>query len=128
VPYIITTRHPRRTVWEGTRSKVVTEPPPTRTAVATLEEARDRVHEAIRHHDGSYTLAVMNQMGAVFGDNPFRTPDHTDGGTIGPLPNGTVIEVHEMSYEDIDAIPDGPQLLADGDSAELIAAFNGTHA
>lgn len=79
---------------------------PTRTAVVTLDEARDYTFNARVNDDGQIE------------------PLPESGGTVGPLPDGTVIEVREMSYEDIAGIPDGEELLADGDSGEIVAAFN----
>jgi hypothetical protein len=70
----------------------------TRTAVATLDEARIEARIVVateRAIDGASEQIISRAM---------QTADTLpeSGGTIGPLPDGTVIEVREMTYEDID--------------------------
>lgn len=74
MPYIITTTRPltsrqRHAMESATR---------TRRAVATFDEARG---EVIRHIT-----------------TPFAWDLALDGGTIGPLPDGTVIEVRHVDW------------------------------
>src|SRR5918994_990050 len=73
MPYIITTHRPGNyelPIEMGDRF--------SRRAVATLEQAQDYVHKA----GGTYTAAVITEQ----------------GGTVGPLSDGTVIEVWRMGW------------------------------
>jgi hypothetical protein len=82
MPYILTER------WQG-----ATHPKPgpnNPTAVATLAEAQDIVAEDLQHFDFD-----------AFPDHPLADgiPTLTDfGGDIGPLPDGTVIEVRWIDW------------------------------
>jgi hypothetical protein len=93
MPYIITTIRPQRrnpddlaAGYEDVRS---------RRAVATLDEARERARTIVQGQDwerhtitlGSWCASVRN-----LGES---------GGTIGPLPDGTVIEVERAHWYDI---------------------------
>jgi len=52
------------------------------------------------------------------------------GGTVGPLPDGTVIEVRRVRWSAIaDELPEYMPLFADGGyNKAILAAFNGAHA
>jgi hypothetical protein len=117
VPYIITTRHPRRTVWEGTRSKVVTEPPPTRVAVDTPDDARRAI------------IAIGEQRDTWIGGDALHGPIDRNGGTIGPLPDGTVIEVRQLQWIELARLceMDCGNLCA-GPNEDVLAVFNGAQA
>lgn len=79
MPYIITTTHGERDMrW----------PRVTRRAVATLDEAREAARESVNAIDvGLFRECEQAEL----------LPEH--GGTIGPLPDGTVIEVEPATYE-----------------------------
>jgi len=84
----------------------------SRIAVATLDEARRITAREYREH-------VHRFMG-------FDTRWITEsGGTIGPLPDGTVIEVRTAAWQDL---APWPQPTDPPYRADIIAAFNGAHA
>jgi hypothetical protein len=87
-PYIVTTKRPH---WSGREPN----PDPygvSRRAVATLEE--DRVADALRPlRQTMGGLAWLNLLNNVRGLKR--------GGTVGPLPDGTVIEVVPMDEEEM---------------------------
>lgn len=76
MPYIITT-YPEPTMAPGFVG--------TRRAVATLDEAKG---------------AVIRELAPRI-DSAFEWDLGLDGGTIGPLPNGTVIEVRRVLHADV---------------------------
>jgi hypothetical protein len=86
-----------------------------RTAVATLDEAREAARKA--------------QCGG-YGPDTIRSLIGEAGGTIGPLPDGTVIEVRGASYADLAAaVPELAQVSAvnlvnEWGEAAILAAFN----
>jgi hypothetical protein len=86
-------------------------PKVTRTAVATLGEARAKALNLTSAHDT--------------GDKP---PNHDalalpeSGGTVGPLPDGTVIEVRRVKWRDITNAVDLRDVLPTREN--MIAAFN----
>jgi hypothetical protein len=114
MPYIITTLHPWADANEPARRAR------TRTAVATLEEAQDIVTEDLQHFDFD-----------AFPDHPLADgipalPE--SGGTVGPLPDGTVIEVERVARFELGfsaglIAADHPQLWNDSD---LVDKFNRT--
>ena len=91
MPYVITAKR-TRTVENGMRLTNWSEPHPRR-AVATLAEARDAAFYEVRKddpkHDDPPEYAVAEQLARLLPEA---------GGTIGPLPDGTVIEVEYVSY------------------------------
>src|SRR6185503_6510246 len=100
MPYIITTSEPFNAAVHCTR------PAFSRTAVATLDEARDYVHQ----HGATFSVASIGGS----------------GGTVGPLPDGTVIEVRPVTkfalgFEAGLIAADHPQLWKD---ADLVATYN----
>jgi hypothetical protein len=79
MPYIITTTHDREPDWPGEQ---------TRRAVATLEEAREAAKDAL---PASANLS-----------RHFEAEDLPEsGGTIGPLPAGTVIAVRLCGWSEL---------------------------
>jgi hypothetical protein len=96
MPYIITTGYHALTQWIET----------DRRAVATLDEASEIVIAAFE----SQFSGIVNVSGI-----------DESGGTIGPLPDGTVIEVEHASWDDLVG-PGGWN--AHSTEAEVIAAFN----
>ena len=106
MPYIITTI-PAPGAFHDNGSPVFE----TRTAVATLDEA-------------DLYLQRLDQWQSVdVRDLP------AEGGTVGPLPDGTVIEMRPASWMDLKIhtdLPGDPHgTLSD---AQILAAFNGAHA
>jgi len=107
MPYIITTERTDVAAHGGTFQNVL-----SRIAVATLDEARRITAREYREH-------VHRFMG-------FDTRWITEsGGTIGPLPDGTVIEVRTAAWQDL---APWPQPTDPPYHADIIAAFNGAHA
>jgi hypothetical protein len=76
VPYIITTLHPWADATEPARRAR------TRRAVATLDEAKG---------------AVIRELGPRI-DSAYEWDLGLAGGTVGPLPDGTVIEVKRVAW------------------------------
>lgn len=94
-PYIVTVKRRGNNVVPrvGRKMEVL-----SRRAVATLEEARTSAAEAVFEHIG-----YEENLG--YRRRPLSTPAFTvachdlteSGGTVGPLPDGTVIEVEKLS-------------------------------
>jgi hypothetical protein len=84
MPYIITTRQVAKPPNERLAVSTLIH---SRRAVATLEEARERayIEMAERGH------AIDNVVPPIIDES---------GGTIGPLPDGTVIEVERVKYRE----------------------------
>jgi hypothetical protein len=104
MPYIIETRMaaepPNQNV--AVRAAVL-----TRTAVATLADTEYAVDLAIEEHGGSID----------------EWPDIPEsGGTVGPLPDGTVIEVRRVKWRDITVAVDLRDVLPTREN--MLAAFN----
>ena len=116
MPYIITTTADDPHVGTPAMERVTV----TRIAVATLDEARRITAREYREH-------VHRFMG-------FDTRWITEsGGTVGPLPDGTVIEVQSVSWNWIigmadDAGIDTDAVYEDGGDLAILAAFNGAQA
>ena len=113
MPYIITTATPLRGEPVGEPLDRI-----TRTAVATLDEAQVAVDRLVEEHGGS-----------IDEHDDLRT-DTATGLTVGPLPDGTVIEVRRVRWSAIaDELPEYMPLFADGGyNKAILAAFNGAHA
>jgi hypothetical protein len=79
MPYIVTTKRPAKVDHDEERAE---REHVSRRAVATLEEARDFIYSLCAETD------VDDERIA---DDIDRLPE--SGGTVGPLPDGTVIEV-----------------------------------
>jgi hypothetical protein len=104
MPYIITTERTDVAAHGGTFQNVL-----SRTAVAALDEARRITAREYREH-------VHRFMG-------FDTRWITEsGGTIGPLPDGTVIEVRRVNWIDL-GVPLGSAMYPVSE-ADALAAFN----
>jgi hypothetical protein len=91
-PYIVTTKRPNKDdapVWD--RFDL------SRRAVATLDEARKVCHDAVLASELP-THEVMDPAHDRFYDAALTLPD---GGTVGPLPDGTVIEVEATTWADL---------------------------
>lgn len=103
MPYIITTLHPWADANEPARRAR------TRTAVATLEEARAAIKRSV------------NAIGTP--DDRFAAHHLPEsGGTIGPLPDSTVIEVRRVDWPAITGnLPDSVNRES---ATAVLAAFN----
>lgn len=118
MPYIITTRDVERPFDFAARS---------RQAVATLDEAQDAVAAAMA------SVEDANPVGAGQ-SSPYNYALAWDlpesGGTIGPLPDGTVIEVERVSWSRLAEHTTGGwdaergRFRAAAYDADIIAAFN----
>jgi len=116
MPYIITTATPLR-------GEPVHEPLDriTRTAVATLEEAREACYDV---------LIKLDNDPAPYFDAHFAVDNMDDsGGSVGPLPDGTVIEVRPTTWERVarDAGLETWRLVTDPAPVvgeQILAAFN----
>jgi hypothetical protein len=126
MPYIVTTKRP---TGDCAWAKVL---PASRRAVATLEDRRGP--DGIE--DGARTIAYAQVIDAYGGpDRDDASPAETEhlwqaanvpeqGGTVGPLPDGSLIEVARatnaelMPYAGFDVFNDTPA------EAEIIDAFN----
>lgn len=96
----------------------------TRRAVATLDEARSAAELAVieRHR------ASPRPWGRDWQAEADRLPD--SGGTVGPLPDGTVIGVELVGWGAfVDYLTDAEKLSEPihGREAEVIAAYNAAH-
>jgi hypothetical protein len=86
MPYIVTTE---RELPSAEDSSTLTYR--ERRAVATLEKARLVVREAVFTGSALTAPAIWNSIAVL--------PE--SGGTVGPLPDGTVIEVEAVSWADL---------------------------
>ena len=111
MPYIITTTQALRDGEDvivdalesvGTRVVIGGKPIVSRTAVATLNEAVD----------------LLEQHGVM--------ADTVDlsGGTVGPLPDGTIIEVRPMLRDDVTRTAGEDRYVAGMTADEMVVAFN----
>ena len=120
MPYVITTKRPEQN--EGGRGGVVRPPHFSRRAVATLEEARQRIVFALAH--GEHMSEDARMAGWIGAEKRITE----NGGTVGPLPDGTVIEVERVGYR---YLLDG-LLVAPGTNerswAEILDAYNARQA
>jgi len=119
MPYIITTINPQGAAEQDSDGRSYYVPTSTRTAVATLDEARMVGVKALP--------AAMTIGGA--GPNIAATKAlyalPQAGGTIGPLPDGTVIEVEPVDYQTLtDALRGDYMTNASQSDADVVAAFN----
>jgi hypothetical protein len=97
----------------------------TRTAVATLDEAADQIeHIADAWLDGvsegNYTVETHRQYRRII--EACHAWDES-GGTVGPLPDGTVIKVRQACYVEIAAAVDNKPATWGSEQA-ILAAFN----
>jgi hypothetical protein len=84
-PYIVTTKRRKMAVMFPPRMDVV-----YRRAVATLEEREvtPKLREMLPHEHPARLIAIAAEIA--------RMPE--SGGTIGPLPDGTMIEVEQTNW------------------------------
>ena len=122
MPYIITTT-PRPTHDQLVARIDGVELPDTCTAVATLEEARGVaypvVHAAWPDATNGNSDEQRAHRWAVVAVH--RLPE--SGGTIGPLPDGTVIEVRQVDRHDLHDLLGWPADVQ-GTTGAMLAAFN----
>jgi hypothetical protein len=112
MPYIITTK--RQTPFGRAGGQTIGGPVDvivSRRANATLEDARESARDATAAHCGDYALAEWDEMALTLPES---------GGTIGPLPDGTVIEVKWAGLGDL-AFAIGRMLAPD---EKIIDAYN----
>lgn len=113
MPYVITTKTPAVTVSDEACMRVL-----SRHAVATLEEARAAI------------LADLGDMNAIGGPEDELVGNVLDisesGGTVGPLPDGTVIEVEQIGWATLwqDVRPDPPTDSPLWSEERIIDAYN----
>lgn len=94
----------------------------SRRAVATIEDARNAADAILADHsDGAQLMA----WAAISAEVP-NLPEA--GGKVGPLPDGTMVEVEPVALADIwQAIrPDPPNDSPLPSTDEIIAAYNAT--
>ena len=106
MPYIISTTE-QSECWDRHTGATITQT--TRRAVATLDEARDEVSRIVAASHPN----IPHGLGAI-----------AEPGTIGPLPDGTVIEVERVTMRTLlDAIGVKFAATAEG-STSVIDAYN----
>jgi len=108
MPYIITIWHNE----DAAPTPVIPKPKDTRKAVATLDEALSDVS----------TIVCNLMAGENFGQyqDQFRAIDES-GGTVGSLPDGTVIEVRPTHWDVLAARAEIDHRVP---HARILAAFN----
>jgi hypothetical protein len=119
MPYIVTTKRPAKVDHDEERAE---REHVSRRAVATLEEARDFIYSLCAETD------VDDERIA---DDIDRLPE--SGGTVGPLPDGTVIEVEQTTREALwDALDARARILfvclEETTDEELLDAYNARQA
>jgi hypothetical protein len=117
MPYIVTTKRD-----DGPKlGWIVGVPSCSRRAVATLEEAVSEVKRAVKviATETGRVAATTEQAMAIV-----ALPE--SGGTVGPLPDGTVIEVEPKLWRDLVDEAYGPNLrnFLHLSEDEILAAFN----
>lgn len=100
----------------------------TSYAVATLDEAREAVQDIAAEVTSSHPYALDAEPTWPERD-ALAIPEH--GGTVGPLPDGTVIEVRQVSWDELaklakhpmanHALPDPSRVHR----AAILDAYNG---
>lgn len=121
MPYIVTTKRPI-----GVSKSLAPACKVSRRAVVTLEEAGEAFHEAL-------FVCGIEPPSEEWGDWAMAWHLHISepGGTVGPLPDGTVIEVEPVEWDDIRRVvgavgrrgaTNDPMMVVRSD--QLIAAFN----
>jgi hypothetical protein len=107
-PYIVTTRQPAKVDHDEERAE---REHVSRRAVATLEEARDFIYSLCAETD------VDDERIA---DDIDRLPE--SGGSVGPLPDGAVIEVEQTTWRDLGWV--GATMPDSGIARSLTDAYN----
>ena len=111
MPYIITTTADDPHVGTPAMERVTV----TRIAVATLDEARDVVTGIVEERE-PFSHKVQETAGSNL------SAMRESGGTVGPLPDGTVIEVRRVNWIDL-GVPLGSAMYPVSE-ADALAAFN----
>ena len=88
MPYIVTTTTPEKPYLTAS------------IAAATLEEARQRVFERTERYGCVIAVDAARSIREVGHPDPHRAGD-ASGGTVGPLPDGTVIEVERVTRTEV---------------------------
>ena len=107
MPYIITTTQSLETDVYGATDTV--------TAVATPDDARRAI------------IAIGETHGAWIGGDALHGPIDRNGGTVGPLPDGTVIEVAQVTPARLAELAGTTSHLQSGQAkltSLIVAAFN----
>jgi hypothetical protein len=97
VPFIVTTKRPEPTYPKGEERAVNVLHPVSRRAVATLEDAQAYVSGLV---SGMTTSADNHGARKTAADQLWSMPE--SGGSVGPLPDGTVIEVECTTWASLD--------------------------
>lgn len=130
MPYIVTTKRPI-----GVSKSLAPACKASRRAVATLEEARANVQKIVAPAEKVKLMSPYRiREFTPFVQHALHLPE--SGGTVGPLPDGTVIEVEPITREamldDISFHAIGSPFLSDDQwpwsTENIIAAFNAKQA
>lgn len=123
MPYVITTKQPYLdAMWDP---EDPLPPRESRYAVATWEKAREVSRARIGEWSGRMPRTWLEPL-ALYVGQAEKLPEN--GGTIGPLPDGTVIEVKRADWCDlIDGMVERGDDYGDipeGGAQEILDAFN----
>jgi len=103
MPYVITTRYSDCDFPDSCGECDI-----TRTAVATADDARRAI------------IAIGEQHDTWIGGDALHGPIDRNGGTIGPLPDGTVIEVRPVEWADLPPITEARKRYPHGPAHEAV--------
>lgn len=119
MPFVITTKRPQSQIEPQITWHV------SRVAVATLEEARQACIKIVQPYADAESKTVA--LGPVARICLSLMRKDWSGGTVGPLPDGTTIEVEAISWADL---RESAGLDRDGFTldTQTIAAFNAREA
>lgn len=120
MPYVITTQPAERLVWQGVRSSVVTVPPARRRAIATLDDARAAMRQAVREAHWPTDIGGSNARQSVEGQ---ISDLMASGGNAIRLPDGTRLEVAPVTYRELARRADVPH-TDNGLTTAYIDAYN----
>ena len=100
----------------------------SRTAVTTLDEARDCAAQAVESAPAAQAVGSATDDRLWSARDAALTLDES-GGSIGPLPDGTVIEVTQVCWQWIIGMADDrgidtDAVHEDGGDLAILAAFN----
>lgn len=112
MPYVITTKTPASLCSDAEPACQC--PDPDGCATVTTRRAFATLNEAMRDVIAEYEAATGKPVPPRFGL-------FASGGTVGPLPDGTVIEVERVDWPRLAGGIDGGAYMPE---AEIIAAFN----
>jgi hypothetical protein len=130
MPYIITTTTPRYSSLMNPRTYSSSVPRVSRVAIATLEEMHQKAFAAIDRASKMDRDMNSDEQRADRGWRLQVRFDLEDGGQVGPLPDGTVIEVQAVCWNWIIGMADDrgidtDAVHEDGGDLAILAAFNG---